>query len=373
MGHCVGLTAIMIAAFGCGGPTDAGGRPSAAKAASALAARAPSGVADTPGPAPCATASPACHGELPINRRFAPYYSSYALATPNAAVTRAIIVIHGNSRDADNYFQSMVNAATAAGTLASTLIVAPHFQSNRGSCADTPAQDELVFGCATWKEGGPAVNPGPGLTVYSFDVIDRFLAAIGDLNVYPNLTSILVVGHSAGAQFAQRFAAGTAAEATLPVPVRYIVSDPSSYMYLTNERLESGATCSADGTCTGAFVPYFDAAACPGYNVFRYGLDGRTAYLSLVSDDALQTQYAARNITYLSGDRDILEFSMGTTLDQGCEANAQGIDRHSRAIIFWNYMLANRSAFHAFVNVAGCMHSASCIFSSPEARSVLFF
>src|SRR5258708_39411274 len=71
-------------------------------------------------------------------------YRTYSLDTKNDAVTRALVMVHGAGRDADNYFRTTLAAAFLAGALDNTVLIAPRFASNGGGgCRDTLAADEV--------------------------------------------------------------------------------------------------------------------------------------------------------------------------------------------------------------------------------------
>src|SRR3954452_19448840 len=57
-------------------------------------------------------------------------YSTYSLDERNESVTRALIVVHGAGRNADNYFRSAVAAAFLANALDNTVVISPRFASN---------------------------------------------------------------------------------------------------------------------------------------------------------------------------------------------------------------------------------------------------
>src|SRR5262249_48233647 len=64
-------------------------------------------------------------------------YRSYPLTERNPAIVRALIVVHGAGRDADNYFRSALAAGFLAGALDDTVIIAPRMASNDGNgCKD---------------------------------------------------------------------------------------------------------------------------------------------------------------------------------------------------------------------------------------------
>src|SRR4051812_21918138 len=85
--------------------------------ATVLAANAlPSAALTSTSVASCTTATKVCeqwvaYGTGPARSMT---YSTHSLDTPNASVTRALIMIHGAGRNADHYFAT----ATAAGFLA---------------------------------------------------------------------------------------------------------------------------------------------------------------------------------------------------------------------------------------------------------------
>ena len=79
----------------------------------------------------------------------------------------------------------------------------------------------------------------------SYEAVDGVLGQLGNVNHFPNLTKVVVTGHSAGGQYTHRFAAGSRAEDLLPhLQFRYIVANPSTFLYLGPERrVEGGALC----------------------------------------------------------------------------------------------------------------------------------
>jgi pimeloyl-ACP methyl ester carboxylesterase len=122
-------------------------------------------------------------------------------------IKRALVFVHGILRDADNHFRTALAAAFLANALNDTIIVVPRFASNssapgneKGNCRDTLAADEANWICEaerpdTWRSGGTAV----GSQLSSFDFMDEILSRLARKDVFPNLKTIVVAGHSAGA------------------------------------------------------------------------------------------------------------------------------------------------------------------------------
>jgi hypothetical protein len=124
---------------------------------------------------------------------------------------------------------------------------------------------------------------------------------------------------SAGGQFVQRYAMVGRATDELShtgLDLRYIVANPSSYVYPV------------------AWRPRQEISkGCPLYNKWRYGMDDIPANISERSKAALVHAYLKLNITYLNGTAD--NEPNNPSLDRGCEAETQGISRLDRGQRFF--------------------------------------
>lgn len=312
--------------------------------------------------APCITATQACTEW--VNFAAAPsrslLYRTYPLDVKNEAITRAFILIHGAGRDADNYFRTAVAAAFLGGALDDTIVISPRFASNDGrGCRDTLAANEVSWSCSgdSWRSGGVAVN-NDRLT--SYDFTDEILRKLARKSVFPNLRAIVVAGHSAGGQYVTRYDMANQLHDNLGVPITYVVSNPSSYAYLDPTRPN------ADGS---EFRLFQDARNCTTYDRWPYGLQNRTGYASKLSDDELKKQLAARPVTYLLGEIDILPLG---GFDSSCPAMAQGPTRLARGQAYARYVNQKYGAKHKVVVVPLCGHNARCMFTSETALPIAF-
>jgi hypothetical protein len=77
------------------------------------------------GAAPCTTATASCTEwiDVPGSAGRLLVYRTYPIGTRSYDVTRALILVHGASRDADNYFRHALAAAFLAGALENTIIL----------------------------------------------------------------------------------------------------------------------------------------------------------------------------------------------------------------------------------------------------------
>ena len=285
-------------------------------------------------------------------------YRTFPLEAANARITRALVVVHGSGRDADNYFRTGAAAAFLAGALDDTLIVSPRFASNAGGCGDALAPDEVSWSCAgdSWRSGGVSQSHR-GLT--SFDLADAILTKLAKRDVFPNLGRIVVAGHSAGGQFVSRYGMANRVHDTLGVPVVYVVSNPSSYAW-------------PDALRPAAPAPraFGDARNCTTYNNWPYGLEARAGgYTAAASADQLRKQLAARPVTYLLGETDILPLG---GFDGSCPAMAQGPTRLARGQAFAAYVNDKFGARHSVTLVPLCGHNSRCVFTAEPSLPILF-
>ena len=287
-------------------------------------------------------------------------YRTYSLDSPNEHITRALIMVHGAGRDADNYFRTAVAAAFLAGALDDTVVIAPRFASNDGrGCRDTLASNEVSWSCNgnSWRSGGPATSH-PDLT--SYDLMDELLRRLARKDMFPRLANIVVTGHSAGGQFVTRYEMVNRVHDDLGVPVKYVVANPSSYAYLDATRPTT------DGK---EFRNFSDARNCTTFDQWPYGLKGRSGYAAKLSDDQIKRQLAARPTMYLVGELDTLPLA---GFDSSCPAMAQGPTRQARGEAFVKYVNQKFGAKHDAMVVPLCGHNARCMFTADPVLAILF-
>lgn len=338
-------------------------------------------------------------------------------ATRFANVRHAIILVHGSSRNADDYL-CCTSAAVPAGTdPATVLIVAPWFlaPADDGPVAVTytASQDALSLSLLhwadaspygvdhTWRYGAPSLEDA---TISSFDVMDVLLERhLYDTRKFPALRQIVITGHSAGGQLVQRHALLSPAirdqdgddddarpphrNATIPLPaVRTVVANPKSYAYLDARRW-------VDQNFT---VPSAESVRhCPAYNEWTWGLDHSTAlsvpyfHTAIAAAAApggshggttgttaqLVQRYATRHVVYLSGREDVWR-------NGDCEANLQGPNRRVRSERFAAALreyyggsgsdAATAARRHRRVEVPNVHHDHCLMYQSPQGQQALF-
>ena len=310
---------------------------------------------------PCMKATAECTRWIGLGEQSrALVYSTYPLDKKNERIVRALIVVHGQGRDADNYFRTSLAATFLANAFEDTIVISPRFASNNeAGCRDTLAANEVNWPCAgdSWRSGGVATNNSK---LTSYDFMDEIVRSLARKENFPNLKAIVISGHSAGGQFVTRYEMANQVHESISVPINYVVSNPSSYSYLDAER-PSGAN--------NELRAFGDARNCTTYDNWPYGLKNRTGYAAKEPDDQLKKQLAARPVTYLLGELDVFPLA---GFDSSCPAMAQGPTRLARGQNFAAYVKAKYNAQHTVVVVPLCGHNARCMFTAEIALPILF-
>ncbi len=248
-------------------------------------------------------------------------------------VTRVIVALAGLD---DNACGWRGNVAAAIGDRDDTIVVAPQF----GPSA-TP-EGALRWTTSTWPTGAAATNGA----VSSYAALDALIEPVADREV-------VLVGFSGGGQMTNRYAAISPTRAA-----RYLVMNPSSYVYFTPDR--PGAQAAA-------------LRSCPDYDDWRYGLGNRSGYPAQLGEAAVLERYRTRRVLYFIGDRD--DNPRDGSLDRSCGAMAQGPNREVRALRYREHLRAvfgpGMDAWHPLTVVPGVAHSGTPMVRSAAARAAL--
>jgi pimeloyl-ACP methyl ester carboxylesterase len=359
-----------------------------------------------------------------------------------------VIVIHGADNNADDYFYSGAVAAHIQPYYKqeNVLIIAPWFKGTNTSSTYLPSKqkhlawkpltwDDTIDTNGIWRYG--ALDTVANIS--SLEALDQLLRSF--IMTTPNqptttaaahfssLHRIVVVGHSSGGQFLQRWAllstvcskfnyippsSGSGTNTTLSL--RVIVSNPSSYCYLDPRRW----------TDDDAYIIPIDQGRCPNYNRWPFGLDESDNNSTIKSirykEEAIRRaggvrqliqRYAnvERDIIYLSGGQDRCNISSSATnikwntidnltdpqrrnqrnrqqyycnshgLETTCSDMLQGNYRLQRTVRFYRSLQLlyptkqkqeNQRMIHRLVIVKGVGHDHSLMFQSEEGIRSIF-
>jgi len=327
-----------------------------------------------------------------------PYYT-----TPGTTIVdqlhgreNLVVVIHGTTRDAYNYYCSMNSSVISyLGHTASlgTFIFAPMFCISTDSVrvSNTIYWDDNEY----WKDAIDSTVNFPNQRESSFAIIDELIMYILENQIFPDLTNIIVAGHSAGGQFVQRYALTTQIVEniadTYGHPVRFIVANPSSYAYLNSYRQYQNPSYTCENYCVVSqvlatspnwIIPH--NPSCSTYDDWKYGLSSSLPPYVTQSPADLMTQYFARTVVYMAGLNDTCNeifldnstkcvICSSTDIDQSCEAEYQGNCRLQRAVNFYNHLRNfTTTNTHVLVFVPNAGHSAYQMFTAPLGQAMIF-
>jgi pimeloyl-ACP methyl ester carboxylesterase len=211
--------------------------------------------------------------------------------------------------------------------------------------------------------------------------MDELVRRLADKKTFPNLTRIVIAGHSAGGQLANRYAMANQVHGLPGVSLTYVVANPSSYAWPTALRpLPTGNAdpATADKEPLGpngdkvnaefTFGP-FDSTRAPSFNRWPAGLEQIEGYAARFSAAQLVKQMVERPTTYLWGQVDVLPLS---GFDSSPRGMAQGPTRRARGEAFFKYLTETLGAKHTALVVTGCGHNDRCMFTADAVLPVLF-
>ena len=371
---------------------------------------------------------------------FMPLFASHPLAgaVPDPSVTTLAIFLHGLSGAAQTYFC----AGMAASAGRDALVVAPWhgdeqqnstFWCTGVSCTPSAAAFSAYWTTSRWLTGG---NISPGATgaaqfTTAFDIMDALILNATRSGLFPNLKQVSLLGFSAGSQFFSRYLWGSRlgadAAASGGVPVRAIISDPGSFLYLTPER--PGAACRPLADSGGSAAPCADWAApapadCGGYNEYKFGIEpgsfgALNAYMAPFDGSAALRAAATaamgkKDIVFILGEEDACNcntpayknaavcFPEGgslqcppdasggagccdtypdsrssNALDTGCAAMLQGSNRLQRGLLYVQHLdrvfPARAAGPFARTIVAGMGHNNSAEYASAAFKAAAYW
>jgi len=296
------------------------------------------------------------------------------------AAEQVIIVIHGAARASEQSFRETVRIVGSHNKQERTLVVAPSWgektcwapdwlsgKSNHQLRNDSQApywsvkRPFLTTEARAWMFGG-----GSDRGAHSFEILDSVVEWI-EVN-YPRLRRVVVTGFSAGGQYVQRWAAlspegANGVTRSRGLPLRIIVSGPSTFVYLSEERPDPACLPDEDEgphwKCRNFSIPSPGRDCDSRWDKYWIGLDGLqdgassegqlrhdvnqylrnfvdTSSSSLLSKE-IRNRWATKDIRFLFGSRDTKHCDVGSCSNL-CEAMLTGKNRLQRGLNLMGYL-----------------------------------
>ena len=349
-----------------------------------------------------------------------------SLSSPDALVTTGVIVMHGAGLNGGPYMCAMDEGVrkrlVTDEAVGQVLLVAPQVYIPEAfplaENAHSHAPNEL-----SWKPDTTAVftggnSSGDVASLSLFSVLDEMVEAMMDKDSYPKLTRVVLIGHSAGGICIQRYALASALEPRDGVTISYFAGNPGSVAYLTPVRpnlIDRGSLCDAKKLLSQSWsfsVPVhidgcdnkrFDVENNGVYDEWPDGLmtgEDTWPYIAARPAAEMRLAYLARNVTLLSGSRDVcpcIESLDGTNCSSTASVLFKDGVLHQCGLLgfchmevshafaqhvelVYNQMASggtcefckHRPPSHRLVLLPGVTHDADAVFAADESLAAIF-
>lgn len=306
----------------------------------------------------CTSASQDCYRSVTLqdasqNNGSFNFYANYPIYLENAAWEKlkyAIIVVHGANRDADNYFNFLINPLNGEGLMESTILISPEFKDN------SSASSNDLFWNNDWREGQRSTSTAK---ISSFEAIDAIITRLSDREVFPVLEKVIVTGHSSGALFTQVYGLANQAEPQAShLSFDYVVANSQYFYYPDNERYNEQSN------------QFFTPSGCASYNHWPLGYTNPPAYVSAQGESQMDANLLGRNFTYFLGNGTQADPALNTN---DCGAVLLGSSRFKRGEHIYAWLEAQYSGQHnsAKVMVDGIGHDGQGMYQSNDFKTLL--
>lgn len=304
---------------------------------------------------PCITASEACVQTLEIEGGTFDFYSSYDIVSDPEFIweniAEVVIVVHGQNRDADEYFRYMTNAVGDISKLENTLVIAPYFKD------EANAVDDDLYWDTNWRAGASSENSG--IDISSFTVLDEIVEYLANAEKFPGLKEIKFAGHSSGAAMIQHYSIVNKVEDMFSdFEFQYVVANNQYFYYPDGRRFDEATS------------EFYTPSDCTGYDFWPYGYETAPSYVSDMTEEDLLNNQISRNTIYLLGTDDTnTEGTLNTT---DCAATLLGSNRLERGRNIFNFFETFYPGNNQeLIEVPNVGHDANAMFNSEEFKEIL--
>lgn len=313
-----------------------------------------------------------------------PYFTepNRSLTEPDPTVRRIVLVIHGISHNADDYFRYgndakyMVPGAPAETLVAGLQVLRLNYPNDHRAFLHHTVKGNLLYWRISPFWGSQQANYGEDNTQINlsvFQVLDTLISDIVFSGRFPNLHTVVLFGYSGGGQLVQRYAAtgrfDHEAASAAGVHLRYGVGAPSSYVYMDDYRPVTGQL--------GNFVRLTaaDKSACSSVDSYGSGIGSISySYVNATGAARIRAQFKDRIVGYIVGGSD--NDPNSSSLATGCAAMWQGRERVERMVQFYEYLKfyygREITRRHVMWVEPGITHNGRRIIQSPSGLRLLF-
>ena len=298
---------------------------------------------------PCLSSGSGCISSIGAGNGLFQFYSSYHIDSLSN-VRGVVISVHGNSRNANDYFDKMISVLASEDLIDQTMVIAPRFIT----IYDRLTESDWYWNSTSWKWGLQSYNSAFGDNVSSFEMMDSLLSRLSNKDRFPLLTNVLITGHSSGAAFAQMYSASKYNNTYMGLNIDFASVNNQYFVHPEASRLQP------DGTLE-------NLNDCDGYNDWPNGLQNPIPYMEQFELGEARDNFYSNVVDYFTG-----EFDVNTdNITSGCQNDILGSNRLEKTINFNTYMdMIYPENMHQHTIIPGMTHSTNS-FSSDTFRAYL--
>ena len=287
---------------------------------------------------PCLSSSNDCLSSMSVNGGTFQFFSSFHLDSISE-VKGAVITIHGHSRNADDYFDKMISVINGENLKDEVLVVSPKFNT----LYEQSLESDWYWNTTSWKWGLQSYSNSNGNNVSTFELIDSLISKLSDKDKFPQLTNILVTGHSSGAAFVHMYSSTKYDNAYKDVNIHFSVVNNQYFLHTDSTRLQSNGSLSV-------------LENCEIYNNWPYGLDALSPYMVSIGKENSENNFVSNKVDYFIAE---LDTETGD-ITSGCQYQFLGDNRYEKNMNYKTYIdLVYPNNQHGFIVIPNLGHTTN--------------
>ena len=287
---------------------------------------------------PCLSSSNDCLSSMSVNGGTFQFFSSFHLDSISE-VKGAVITIHGHSRNADDYFDKMISVINGENLKDEVLVVSPKFNT----LYEQSLESDWYWNTTSWKWGLQSYSNSNGNNVSTFELIDSLISKLSDKDKFPQLTNILVTGHSSGAAFVHMYSSTKYDNAYKDVNIHFSVVNNQYFLHTDSTRLQSNGSLSV-------------LENCEIYNNWPYGLDALSPYMVSIGKENCENNFVSNKVDYFIAE---LDTETGD-ITSGCQYQFLGNNRYEKNMNYKTYIdLVYPNNQHGFIVIPNLGHTTN--------------
>ena len=287
---------------------------------------------------PCLASIDDCLNIMDIGGGNFNFYSSFHIDSLSE-VKGAIITIHGHSRNADDYFNKMISIVSGQGLKNEIMVISPKFITLYEQSTDS----DWYWNTTSWKWGLQSYSSSTGNNVSTFEVIDSLLSRLSNKDLFPQLTDIIVTGHSSGAAFVHMYSSTKQNNMYNNLNLHFSVVNNQYFLHTDSTRLLPNGSLSVIENCNV-------------YNNWPYGLDVLSPYMDMVGKENSKNNFLSNKVDYFIAE---LDTETGD-ITSGCQYEFLGNNRYEKNMNYMQYMnVVYPDNQHGLTTIPGLGHTTN--------------